>query len=995
MKVYYLDPDIFPGTYNFKDEVVGTSGTDIDLIDSISANDSTYSGVITASEDGHRKVFEVNASGDNGKYVIYVHNFSSTQTSATVEFWIKFIDNGTGTYYIQIRDASNPLINLAYDNSDNKLSAFHAAINTSVSKSADTWIHIRATWDTGTDHQWIWVDGTALISDVAFYLSNVSDGATKIYFQTYGAAANDDLQLFLDAYGESWDTDYTIGENLYEKWHVSTQTLVTDIVTYPNPVQQNNAFTACSMVLGDFEGSLYATWKDLDQVKMRIEDDSSNVLWRGFLDNKRFDAKGLTLELASFGRQLEWKSFGSRERFNYILAKGIVDECHANSLITLKDDDGNPFTWTPGCWCGVDKDLGLMILDNTADYSEKTWDVSAINPVGSDGTGGNVASTQTFGDDNYYYATDTGFNVNMVINLDVDGAVIDSTTDFLKEIEIQFNWRMKINAVMYHTNTSTIKLQILKDTEWEPISNVTKTRLIGSTYTNWLTGVPTEEGENPIENGNDCQAVFTDTDVELQKYFNKTGDNYTSLKGLRFIVSGSRGSDSANYTRVYIDFIKVVVRHHAEDILPIMYPISWNEESFLQCLEVENWQLMGVTDDADRFYIGQNTRVILDDIAGESGVGIEIIGEDHESEGKIVPDGDTDTNEWDVQGGAGDHYTRLIDADDDTRLYADDTDIDKKEVFTFTSTGLHGRTVITKANVRMRTDGTTSAPDVKIRFGGVGDWSDPVTIVTGAIAWHDHLFEGLEIEEEWDLSGFNVQLDANTIPADKYIRVYEMEVILTMMGTDFNKYLSREFKGCHCIDPLKAVCKLEGADWVEDHVNEIIKVLKPADYEDSGVSLTVGGQTDWEFEDHCNAISQVHVWGNSANEVYANAKDPSINSLKSEQIIDERIMTNADAKEIADDYLALRKTKRPSIRIPLIGTYEDLVLGKTVNITFVRPTIAAADYPIRMIEREKWGVSGIRTTIHVGLGETIWDKQIIKGIKLASDLAHKAMTDKL
>ena len=55
MKIYYKEPDMYPGTYNFREEVDGTSGTDIDFVDSVSG---TCTAIIVASDNGHRKVMK-------------------------------------------------------------------------------------------------------------------------------------------------------------------------------------------------------------------------------------------------------------------------------------------------------------------------------------------------------------------------------------------------------------------------------------------------------------------------------------------------------------------------------------------------------------------------------------------------------------------------------------------------------------------------------------------------------------------------------------------------------------------------------------------------------------------------------------------------------------------------------------------------------------------------------------------------------------------------
>lgn len=990
MKVYYLDPDIYPGTYNFKDNAVDTEGTAITGVMTYSAAEDTYA-KIAASQDGHKKVVKFYDYNNAG--AVYIRTTFTGQDVGWIEIWLYEPPNNKFAY-IYLREGSTVRAGVRWM-TDGTIDYYTGAWNNIEAYPGETWRHIKIPFNTTSDTFRIWIDGVDKTGAVA-----MNGDATIIDNIEIGTGSTTtDYVYYIDAIGFSWDTDYTVGENLYKKWHVSTQTEVTNIVTYPNPVQQNNAFTACSMVLRDFEGSLYATWSVLDQVKMRIEDDSDNVIWRGLLDNKRFTAKGLTLELASFGKALQWKSFGSKEKASYIMDKGIVDLCNASSIIDLKDDDGNPFGWTPDRWIGEDKDLGFMIMDNTSEYTvtDPAWDISAITPTGHTSEAGGVVDTQTFDDGNYYYAKETGEVVDLVINLDIDGAGIPDTEE-LKSIEIQFNWRMRIRSVHY-INKSRVKLQIKKGDEWldKPISEVYKERLMSSTTTNWITGVPDD-----VEGGNGKQWTSDDenNDDELQKYFDKDNGNYNKLKGLRFVVSGFRGDDSNDYTQVYIDFIKIVVKHHAEDVLPIMYQITDNAATTITCSDVANWQLMGVTADSDRFYIGQNTRQITDDIASESGVGIEII---HDWGGgtktfNIDPDGDAVPNDWGVMGAGATHTARLIDDVDANYIVADDDDDDEYEEFTFEALVLPNNCKITSVDVNIRTWQELTNGKCAISWDSGVSWSDQQNIPTTGAGWENKTitFTITEDIDSDDIANFQVQFFSGETTIASGVQITELDVDINCATHSFTKYMAREFKAQHCIDPLKAICKLEGAIWCEDHINERIKVLKIGDFEDSGVSLTVGGSfTDWEFEDQCNAIREVHVWGNSDNEVYANAKDPSVNSLLSEQIVDERIMTNADAQEIANDALALRKTKRPSIRIPLDGTNPLLVLGTYVNITFTRPTIAATDYNIRMIERVKFGKTGITTILHAGLGESIWDEKILKEIRLASSLAHKSMTDKL
>ncbi|KKL67330.1 hypothetical protein LCGC14_2136070, partial [marine sediment metagenome] len=78
-----------------------------------------------------------------------------------------------------------------------------------------------------------------------------------------------------------------------------------------------------------------------------------------------------------------------------------------------------------------------------------------------------------------------------------------------------------------------------------------------------------------------------------------------------------------------------------------------------------------------------------------------------------------------------------------------------------------------------------------------------------------------------------------------------------------------------------------------------------------------------------------------------------------------------------------------------MGIQTNLGVGKTVTLTMVRPTVDEDDYPIRMIERTKFGISEIKTIIYCGLGHSTWGENQADIINKAMYLAHKAHTDRL
>ncbi|MFX1371332.1 MAG: nitrous oxide reductase family maturation protein NosD [Promethearchaeota archaeon] len=239
---------------------------------------------------------------------------------------------------------------------------------------------------------------------------------------------------------------------------------------------------------------------------------------------------------------------------------------------------------------------------------------------------------------------------------------------------------------------------------------------------------------------------------------------------------------------------------------------------------------------------------------------------------------------------------------------------------------------------------------------------------------------------------FKIGQNTNTILSDI---ASQAGVPLNIVST-LSKYIARHFKGLYCISALTSVCQVEGAIWCEDHATRRIKIVKPDDFVDSGVDLTVSdADWDWDLEDACNQVKRVEVWGNAAYNIFSPAEDFTVSGNITKIIIDNTIMTKSDAQEVANTQLDYYKDKRPSMRLSLNGTRTAIQLGTTVDITFARPTIAKATYPIRMIERKPRGIDGIQTIIHAGLGETEWDEKLGMAIRRVNSVARKNLSDRL
>jgi len=1011
---------------------------------------------------------------------------------------------------------------------------------------ANTLSHFKVILDDTANTFDCYIDGVLEDSNLP-YENNSTSGVNEIIVETDNADTG--YKGFIDALGISTDTDYDEGDNLQD-WDWLR---VSGIVGFPQITTRNNAYGLCSIGIRDFEGALFSDWNPRDLTMMIVTDDSENlakdcnILFRGYLMNKKFHAKTLTLEIAGIGILLYRRSFGSEEDENYILETGYPKTLNASTQIDLHDDDLANFDWEVDKWVKGNKDVGLIIKDQTEGYVDNIyWDCKdpIVQTGGAVQGGTTFADTITFNDDNYYIARDTTISpdiLDLKITATMDGDLIPIAKK-IKRLEIEYSFRGKIHNGAFDQNYATFYIQIKKDTEWITINQIFLENWLGDITSSWCQALdPTlKEGSSPH--------IITESgdSTELAKYFTTNG-NYESIE-LRLKLYGKLLG--GGYVEIHVDYLRIRVVYHDEDILPIMYKITDSGNTgavrWVKCAGVTDWTKMAITVDEDGFQIGENTRQIIQDVASESGLAIEIIdpvetatdniepNADVQSEFNSVnvviinPNGNTGTNDWLKTGAT--WWQSVLDYSDADSIYITDAEdnnvqeIDFSDVTDLTDCTqvvvyLYGKDAAGSPNVDVSIEvqsGGGYEADVAINFGttyswktatfsglegvnqadinamtvrltarvlgvdhatwirgiycqltydttathyslltdevdyryiwaGVGDvnadeewelttlfypfyqatkvelfvkgkyvttdkniwvyfyngitWSDPVSMSFGnTFGWQSHIWDGLAMDYN-GLNACKVKIKANAdYGVDDETHVSQVYVVVTYTPYAFQKYMARVFKGQHCIEPLKAVLNLEGAEWMEDYVNNRIKLVKKADFVNSGVSLTQSNYDhDWEYEDLCNEVKYVYVWGKTTatGNVFAKAVSTVASGEDSKQIVDNDILSNTEAQEIANTQLALLEVKRPSIRIPLDGVNKDIQLGTYVNVTMARPTVGAADYKIRMIQRFKRGKTGIKSIIYCGFGETDWDEKIQKEIDRLGLETHKSLINKL
>ena len=207
---YFGAPD------NFNDEVVGTSGTDIDWVDydwSVGASAIT----IIAEYQDHKNVMECKV--DSGDTVDTSH-VRMAETSKTYEFWMATSDISKASWFYFLASGTgigepNTLAFLRFFTS--KLQFGHGdgagGITTVdlVSPAVNnTYYHIKIMLDCVTDTVSLYLNGVLTIDAEEFYKDQTFDTTTtvRIHFTDAG-----DYSLYVDAWGETSDADYYVGKN--------------------------------------------------------------------------------------------------------------------------------------------------------------------------------------------------------------------------------------------------------------------------------------------------------------------------------------------------------------------------------------------------------------------------------------------------------------------------------------------------------------------------------------------------------------------------------------------------------------------------------------------------------------------------------------------------------------------------------------------------------------------------------------------------------------
>jgi len=817
--------------------------------------------------------------------------------------------------------------------------------------------------------------------------------------------------------------------------NAGTWVRISAIVDFPNIASRANVFGLCTAVLRDFEGGLYPTWIDRDFTKMLVTDDAAeavgdcNIIFRGQLIAKKYSSKTLILTIAGIGELLERKSFGSEEEVNYILAEGNVKEVPGGTstgrifnilptgdgVCQLHVAEGRSDHYAEVDEYSGDLDITTFVFADNTDEGEydsfimENDNDDIVNEVTGVTIWSYARNNATLGNNELAYVDiswdngDTWEGDNKQLNLQTTYAwrqsawtELSKTQADLNNLRIKFiaNGELEIGEQQYLAaifvrvtyngkNPSAIDLYADADVdgvydegedfEWDTDRWILGDKNVGlliidntGDYSEreWDSSELIVTGDNDRGGDNDGTLLFDDDPEDF--YWAKDTTEVPNLV-INPVIDGIVLPGVGDDNRVYLK--KIEIRYSFRLRIFGSAGVTAKATAKLQILRGTTWDdVSGASIDLDRFGASGHTSAWVSAVpAGVDG---------HTKMPVIISGTDAELQEY-FNTDVNDDYSAL-----------------KGLRFKLTDGHLPGDSY---ANIYV------DYIKVLIHYHefDVDKIMHPITDSGASWVECDSIesFNQLGITEATDA----FQIGQNTVSILNDVGTEAGLNIEVVNSAAFTKYMARKFKGKHCIDVLDSVCKLEGAYWIEDYINNRIVIIKPADYTDSGITLTAGGITDWEYEDKCNQVKKVFVWGktsfnkdfNITVNIKYKAEDPDVVGDRSEHIIDDSINSLPDAAEVAETQLALLKNKRPSIRIPLNGVNADLQLGTYANLTMVRPTVDSKDYPIRMIQRSKFGKTGIKTIVHFGLGETKDDEKFFTEIRKIISDTHRLESNNL
>ncbi len=192
--------------HSFNNEEIGTTGTDISFIDIASVYDGEL--IIVSDWQNHKNVLRLQDDATPEEDPYFYHFFTAA-TSGIHEFYVGSSDITADWQFGIIESGPLYIVVLRINNSKLQYLDNGFAWQDIQAVANDTFYHIKMVWK-ATNKFDIWVDGTLKVDDISTVQNQVS-GASVFVSIGYGDSTE---YLYFDAWGDTDDSDYNLGDNL-------------------------------------------------------------------------------------------------------------------------------------------------------------------------------------------------------------------------------------------------------------------------------------------------------------------------------------------------------------------------------------------------------------------------------------------------------------------------------------------------------------------------------------------------------------------------------------------------------------------------------------------------------------------------------------------------------------------------------------------------------------------------------------------------------------
>ncbi len=426
---------MYPATYNFKDEVVGTSGMSIGWINNIAAD---LTAVIIDELRGHKNVLKLSTSVGGGNSYFYSVVFTSAQSSGTVEAHME-ISDATHNFQLRLNDIGTTalLVNIGSE----KFTYYDGATHDVGAAALDnTWYHVKVEFECGAglfqglaaDTFYVWINGTRY---GPFPFWNVVTDVDRI--RSYLATAATYTASF-DAIGYSWDASYKVGDNIFWRSYVMTD----DDFNNDDITETGTSITWVDSATTAAATTLEHEFNEHKKVLKQVESAGNDICYH-------------TIGAQSRSRTYEWwLKFGDKTQDS----RWFLDE--DGSAIVLLRVEGGVFQYEDQSGPTWQTISGVTVTNNTwyhirvlvTDAATDTFDIWIDNVLRV--TGGECRNNQTSGINRMYLQA---VEANSVVYLDAFAVV---RTAPYRDAD---NRTFKYNVLSYEDIASSISFAEVSD----------------------------------------------------------------------------------------------------------------------------------------------------------------------------------------------------------------------------------------------------------------------------------------------------------------------------------------------------------------------------------------------------------------------------------------------------------------------------------------------------------------------------------------------------